>query len=80
MMPVVEQEPHFFVMRCTRMILGSAFNRRDQYSTRRRRWERAFSSIRIVSAVEKDREDDIDRVWPNIPMMTQTESAAGRPT
>src|SRR5205807_1677562 len=60
-MPVVEQEPHFRVIRCTRTIRASTFRRFDQYTTLSQSCARPLSRARIAgSAVEKNGEDRFD--------------------
>lgn len=60
MVPEVEQEPHFRVMRCTRTRRGLTFSRSAQYSTRWRTTSRGLSRRRIGSIVEQDRKNDVD--------------------
>ena len=59
-MPLVEQEPHFRVMRWTRTIRGATFNRTDQCSTRRQRICRRSLRAAIALPVQQDGEGEID--------------------
>ena len=65
-MPKVEHEPHFLVMRLTRTIRGSTFNRHAHCFALRRRNSRWSLDAFIASIAEQNHDDPVHKIPPRI--------------